>query len=318
MACKRGHIGIVELLLARFSQAPLTDAAIRELLQVAGASGHGHVVKKLRAYKDSLAMLAASEAASEKAMRELLAEMDVKVEQKRGKAKKKDKKKQQSEQQQAEVTAAADTAAAAASRTAQVASKEAQVVAEREARALAERRVREREEHREKERKGQETEEQRGMSWDCLLAPPSSPPDAASKQVHSLSSAEPALCSLEPGAVDEFATSPTGDVPLLVSAPVNGSGSAAPLRMASALNHFSHSMRCPISLEFMLDPVICADGHSYERANIEEWLKKSKVSPVTGLELENCEIRPNITFKITIDAYRNRTRGKAESAINNN
>ena len=32
------------------------------------------------------------------------------------------------------------------------------------------------------------------------------------------------------------------------------------------------SFLCPIGREIMRDPVTCADGHSYERDNIERWL----------------------------------------------
>ena len=45
------------------------------------------------------------------------------------------------------------------------------------------------------------------------------------------------------------------------------------------------SFLCPISGELMRDPVMCADGHSYERANIERWLAESRLSPVTGSQL---------------------------------
>ena len=38
----------------------------------------------------------------------------------------------------------------------------------------------------------------------------------------------------------------------------------------------------PLTLEVMNDPVICADGHSYERANIERWLLDRDTSPRTG------------------------------------
>ena len=33
---------------------------------------------------------------------------------------------------------------------------------------------------------------------------------------------------------------------------------------------------CPISMEIMRDPVICADGHTYERADIEAWLANNR------------------------------------------
>ena len=38
---------------------------------------------------------------------------------------------------------------------------------------------------------------------------------------------------------------------------------------------------CPISLEIMRDPVICKDGHTYERAVILKWLETNSVSPLT-------------------------------------
>ena len=44
---------------------------------------------------------------------------------------------------------------------------------------------------------------------------------------------------------------------------------------------------CPITDELMLDPVLCADGHSYERASIREWLENHDTSPLTGVSLEH-------------------------------
>ena len=35
----------------------------------------------------------------------------------------------------------------------------------------------------------------------------------------------------------------------------------------------------------MVDPVICADGHSYERASIERWLAAHGTSPLTSNHL---------------------------------
>ena len=32
----------------------------------------------------------------------------------------------------------------------------------------------------------------------------------------------------------------------------------------------------------MQDPVVCVDGHSYERVNIERWFRESSTSPATG------------------------------------
>ena len=42
---------------------------------------------------------------------------------------------------------------------------------------------------------------------------------------------------------------------------------------------------CPISMEIMRDPVICADGHTYERAEIESWFANNRTSPKTGAVL---------------------------------
>ena len=39
---------------------------------------------------------------------------------------------------------------------------------------------------------------------------------------------------------------------------------------------------CPISMEIMRDPVIAADGHTYERADIELWFANNNTSPKTG------------------------------------
>ena len=51
------------------------------------------------------------------------------------------------------------------------------------------------------------------------------------------------------------------------------------------------------------DPVIAADGHSYDRASIQEWLRTSKLSPKTGLELESCNLIPNIALKSLVQEF---------------
>jgi len=50
---------------------------------------------------------------------------------------------------------------------------------------------------------------------------------------------------------------------------------------------------CPITQELMNDPVIAADGHTYERVAIERWLKMNTTSPKSGDELEMTAIFPN-------------------------
>jgi hypothetical protein len=43
----------------------------------------------------------------------------------------------------------------------------------------------------------------------------------------------------------------------------------------------------------MSDPVSTADGHTFERAAIERWLRTSQLSPLTGLGLPNKTLTPN-------------------------
>jgi len=54
---------------------------------------------------------------------------------------------------------------------------------------------------------------------------------------------------------------------------------------------------CPITHEPMVDPVSAADGQTYERKAIEEWLTKKAdgvpISPLTGEPLKDKTLRPN-------------------------
>ena len=66
------------------------------------------------------------------------------------------------------------------------------------------------------------------------------------------------------------------------------------------------SYLCPITQQIMQDPVILADGHSYERSAILQWLNKAKTSPMTGLPIEKINLIPNITLKNSIDEWKNK------------
>ena len=57
---------------------------------------------------------------------------------------------------------------------------------------------------------------------------------------------------------------------------------------------------CPISCAVMEDPVVCMDGHTYERVNIEKWLETKDTSPKTGNRLESKTLVPNIDLKKVI------------------
>jgi len=60
-----------------------------------------------------------------------------------------------------------------------------------------------------------------------------------------------------------------------------------------------HGFQCPITMEVMRDPVQATDGHSYERAAIEEWLQVHlpPTSPVTNLPLESTRLVPNVALR---------------------
>lgn len=61
---------------------------------------------------------------------------------------------------------------------------------------------------------------------------------------------------------------------------------------------------CPISREIMQDPVIAADGYTYERAAIESWIKAGNSrSPMTNSLLLNQQTTPNRTVKMLIQRH---------------
>ena len=59
---------------------------------------------------------------------------------------------------------------------------------------------------------------------------------------------------------------------------------------------------CPISFDLLLDPVICTDGHSYERKNIETWFKNHDTSPKTNNKLESKILIPNHALRNSIES----------------
>ena len=62
---------------------------------------------------------------------------------------------------------------------------------------------------------------------------------------------------------------------------------AAPARPGQAPRQAPSQFICPITHEIMTDPVTTADGHAYERAAIEQWLRTNDTSPLTGARLPN-------------------------------
>jgi hypothetical protein len=67
------------------------------------------------------------------------------------------------------------------------------------------------------------------------------------------------------------------------------------------------SFLCPIGTTMMRDPVVAADGHSYERSAIARWVGRAKgggaaaTSPKTGLPLAHLGLVPNFALLASID-----------------
>lgn len=56
----------------------------------------------------------------------------------------------------------------------------------------------------------------------------------------------------------------------------------------------------------MMDPVIAADGHTYERAALQDWLHHSAMSPVDQVPLEHTRMLTNQAIKKTLTVQRER------------
>jgi len=63
------------------------------------------------------------------------------------------------------------------------------------------------------------------------------------------------------------------------------------------------SFYCPIGYDIMKDPVICADGQTYERSNILKWLEKSDRSPKTNQALSHKDMAPNYALRSAIEEF---------------
>ena len=57
---------------------------------------------------------------------------------------------------------------------------------------------------------------------------------------------------------------------------------------------------CAITQDVLHDPVMCCDGHTYERRAIERWFEDHNTSPLTNDELENKDLIPNLKLQQAI------------------
>lgn len=64
---------------------------------------------------------------------------------------------------------------------------------------------------------------------------------------------------------------------------------------------------CPILKDVMDDPYVAADGYTYDRKAMEEWLAENNTSPTTNLPLPHKFIVPNTTLLEAIKQWRSKT-----------
>lgn len=50
-----------------------------------------------------------------------------------------------------------------------------------------------------------------------------------------------------------------------------------------------------------MDPVIAADGFTYERRAIEDWLSRKGTSPMTNLPLAHLVLTPNLAIRKAVE-----------------
>merc|ERR1712216_270639 len=75
------------------------------------------------------------------------------------------------------------------------------------------------------------------------------------------------------------------------------------------------ALECPTMREIYEDPVIAADGFSYERRAIERWFAQGKhTSPKTNAELEHLHLVPNRDLKSACQGFLDEVR-KLEASI---
>jgi len=72
---------------------------------------------------------------------------------------------------------------------------------------------------------------------------------------------------------------------------------------SSVVKNTMPSLICSITHEIFRDPVIAADGHTYEREAIEQWFASKQTSPCTGQELPHAHLIDNVAMRKSVDEY---------------
>ena len=72
----------------------------------------------------------------------------------------------------------------------------------------------------------------------------------------------------------------------------------------SDATHVPDPFRCPLSLDWMADPVVTPRGHSYDREHIARWLEAAGTDPFTREPLSVDRLVPNLALARAIALYR--------------
>ena len=67
------------------------------------------------------------------------------------------------------------------------------------------------------------------------------------------------------------------------------------------------SLRCPITQEIFVHPVLAEDGYTYEEDAITQWVEQDGTSPVTRQRLSISGLRPNRAISDAVDEFRRRS-----------
>ena len=71
-------------------------------------------------------------------------------------------------------------------------------------------------------------------------------------------------------------------------------------KLRTVLGTVPDAFVCPITQEIMKEPTMAADGFSYERVYIAQWLSTANTSPKTGAVLPHVLLTPNLNLKTQI------------------
>ncbi len=75
------------------------------------------------------------------------------------------------------------------------------------------------------------------------------------------------------------------------------------IKRTEILDNLTNNLHCPISGALYKDPVIAADGFTYEREMIEKWFEWHNTSPLTNVAINTTILIPNLTIKTFVKDF---------------